>query len=153
MIGNLLRSRERSRPEPPTFKPCLEPLESREVPSAAQTSAAFDALPNDMNNLIANLNARNIPGAEASFNTVANDMFQLRVGASAFTTSSRLTIDSALISQGIVLIFEGFNNFAFIPTQDFENLVQLGATAARAGITDTLLTDFFPNTSGDAVLT
>jgi len=152
MIGNLLRFRERSRRERPTFKPCLESLESREVPTTAQTIAAFQALPGDVNNLIANLNARNIGGVEASVNTVAGDMFQLQAGAAAFTTSSRLTIDSALISQGIVLIFEGFNNFAFIPTQDFENLVQLGATAARAGIVDTLVTNFFPNTSGDATL-
>ncbi|HZV04500.1 MAG TPA: hypothetical protein VE999_05370 [Gemmataceae bacterium] len=153
MIGNLFRSRKRIRSERPSFKPCLESLESREVPSTAQTIAAFNALPTDMNNLIANLNARNIPGVESSINTVASDMFQLQVGASAFTTTSRLTINSALISNGIVLIFEGFNNFAFIPTQDFQNLVQLGATAARAGFTDLLVTEFFPNTSGDAVLT
>jgi hypothetical protein len=153
MIGNLLRSRTKSRPERPTFKPCLESLESREVPTCAQTSAAFDVLPNDMNNLIANLNARNISALNTSINTVASDMFQLQAGASGFTVSSRLTIDSALISQGIVLIFEGFNNFAFIPTQSFENLVQLGATAARAGITDLLVTEFFPGTSGDCTLT
>jgi hypothetical protein len=152
MIGNLFRSREKSRPERPTFKPCLESLEGREVPTCAQTIAAFQALPGDVNNLTANLNARNIGGVESSINTVAGDMFQLQAGAPGFTVSSRLAIDGALISQGIVLIFEGFNNFAFIPTQDFENLVQLGATAARAGIIDSLVTQFFPGTSGNCTL-
>lgn len=153
MFGNLLRSRKESRPERPTFKPFLEALERREVPTCAQTSAAFNVLPVDLNNLQASIQARDVNGMNANINALANDMFQLKVGAPGFVPGDRLRIDNALIVDGIVLIFNGFQNFPFIPIQQFENIVQLGGTALRAGIQDFLVVGFFPGTSGNCVLT
>jgi hypothetical protein len=153
MFGKPLRSHNKSRSERPSFKPCLEALESREVPTCAQTSAAFNELPTNVNNLVASINARDVNGINTNINLVANDMFQLAAGAPGFIPSNRTLIDTALITDGIVLIFNGFKSFAFIPIPQFENVVQLGATAARVGFIDLLQTGFFPGTSGNCVLT
>ena len=153
MFGNLLRSRKESRPERPSFRPFLESLESREVPACAQTSAAFDILPTNMNNLLASVSAHDVNGINANINIVAANMFQLKLGATGFVEGDRLRIDNALLTNGIVLIFNAFNTFPFIPVPQFESLVQLGATAARAGLFDSLVTGFFPGTSGNCVLT
>ncbi len=155
MIGELFHFNKQRTSERRFFRPVLESLESREVPSSAQVSAAFDQLPADMNNLQASLAAR--PANAATINTnisaVANDLFTLNLGAAGFTVGDRLRIDSALISDGITLIYDGYYNFAYIPTSQFESVVQLGATALRAGISDFLLTSFYSSTSGDATLT
>jgi hypothetical protein len=153
MFGNLFPSRTEGRSERPTFKPYLESLERREVPTCAQTSAAFDALPGDFNNLQANINARSVSGIDTSFNTLATNLFQLQFGAPGFRVGDRLRIDSAQITVGLSMIFTGFQNFAFIPIPQFENIVQLGATAAQNGFQDFLFVGFFPQTSGNCVLT
>lgn len=153
MIGSLFSSRKECRSERPTFKPRLEALERREVPTCAQTSAAFDALPTNLNELQANIAARSASGIDASINTLATDFFQLQFGAPGFRIGDRLRIDSAEITAGLTMIFSGFQNFAFIPIPQFENIVQLGATAARNGFQDLLFVGFFPTTSGNCVLT
>ena len=150
-----IRSPKSGRRERPSFRPVLECLESREVPSAAQVSAAFNQLPTDMSNLQASLAARPANGAtvQMDLNAVASDMFTLKLGAAGFTPSSRLQIDNALFVDGLQLLYAGFYNHAFIPSQQFINVLDTGAAAVEAGFTDFLVTGFFPETSGDAVLT
>lgn len=144
-----------ARRERPTFRPFLETLESREVPSCADTSAAFDRLPAEMNTLQASLAARppDVNTINSNLSTVANDMFQLKLGAPSFTVSDRLQIDNALFIDGVQLIYAGFLNYPFIPAVQFVNVEQLGAAAIQVGATDFLVTGFFPQTSGNCTLT
>jgi len=150
-----IRPAKSGRRERPSFRPVLECLESREVPSAAQVSAVFNALPNDMNTLQAALAARpaNVNTINTDLNTVANDLFTLKLGAPAFAVPSRLQIDNALIVDGVQLLYDGFLNHGFIPDQQFINVVQTGGASIEAGFSDFLITGFFPQSSGDAVLT
>lgn len=154
MIGKLFRSHKQSRPERPTFRPMLESLERREVPSCAQTSAAFDALPTDVNNLVTSLTARpvNVSSVNTNLATVSNDLFLLQFGARNFVVPDRLQIDNALVVNGITLVFQGYNNFPFVPGPQFISTVRLGASAIEAGALDFLVTGFFPETSGDCTL-
>lgn len=153
MFGKLFRPRKGSRPERPSFRPVLESLERRDVPSAAQTSAAFDALPSDISNFEASLMARDVNGINTNLATVAGDMFQLKIGASNFVTSDRLIIDSTLFASGVRLTIDGVFNIPFTPTQLTTNIIQVGYDAAVQGIRDILVTDFFPASSGDSTLT
>lgn len=155
MIGNFLHSHKQSRSERPSFRPVLESLESREVPSCADVSAAYDRLPTDMNNLQANMAARpaDVNTINADLSAVANDMFQLKLGASNFAVPYRLQIDNALFVDGLKLIIAGFQNYPFIPPQQFVNVEQVGGAAVEAGFFDWVETGFFPFSSGDCVLT
>jgi hypothetical protein len=155
MIGQLFRSQKRRRPERPTFRPMLESLESREVPSSANVSAAFDSLPTDMGNLEASLAARPVDVNAVAVNlaAVANDLITMQLGAAAFAVPSRLQIDNALLVNGIKLVFDGFNTYPAIPSSQFVQIERLGFNAAINGFTDSLETGFFPQTTGDAVLT
>lgn len=153
MIGDLLPSRKGTRPERPSFKPYLEALENREVPTCADTSAAFDALPGNVSNLQVSVSVRDVNGINASVNAIAGNVFQLQAGAPGFVIGDRLRIDSALLTDGLQMVFLGFQNLSTIPIPQFENIVQLGATSARVGFFDLLATSFFPSTSGDCMLT
>lgn len=153
MFENVFRSHKQNRPQRPSFRPTLETLESREVPSCAQVSAAFNQLPAAVNNLQASLAAQDVNGINANLSTVASNMFLLRAGASGFTTSNRLQIDNALITDGIRLLVGAFRELPFIPTTQVVNVAQTGIAAIDAGAFDALLTGFFPATSGDCVLT
>lgn len=154
MLGKLFRSVKQSPPQRPTFRPVLESLESREVPSAAQVSAAFNQLPTDLNNLQASLAARpaDLNAITTNFNAVATDMLILRVGASNFVLGSRLKIDNALVTDGIVLLYDGFLNHAFIGDTQFLNVVQLGGAALEFGFLDSLEAGFIPASNGSAIL-
>lgn len=153
MFGKLFRSRKQKRTERPTFRPTLESLESREVPSVAQVSAAYDALPTDMSNLEASLAARDIPGVGTNLSTVGSDMFTMVLGAPAFNLSSRLLIDNSLVVNGIKLVYDGFNTYPAIPAAQFVHIERLGFAAISHGAFDSLVVGFFPQTTGDAVLT
>lgn len=155
MFGKLFGPRKRKRPERPTFRPMLESLERRLVPSAAQVSAAFNALPTDMNNLEASLAPRptDFNTVATNINTVANDVVTLILGASNFSVPSRLQIDNALVVDGLRLIFDGFNTFPAIPSSQFVQIERLGGLAVERGALDFLQAGFFPQSSGDAVLT
>jgi hypothetical protein len=154
MIGKLFRSRKESPPERPTFRPVLESLESREVPSAAQVTVAYHELPTNLNNLQASLAARPTdPNAiNTNYNAVAGDMLTLRVGASNFVYGSRLRIDNALVTDGIVLIYDGFLNHGFILDSQFVNVVQLGASALEFGFFDAIEAGLIPASNGSAIL-
>jgi hypothetical protein len=154
MFGKLFRPREHRRPERPTFRPILESLENRDVPSAADVNAAFHALPTDVNNLEASLAARptDFNTVATNINAVGSDVFTLILGASAFNVPSRLQIDNALVVNGLRLIFDGFNTFPAIPSSQFVQIERLGGLAAERGAIDFLVTGFFPQTTGDAVL-
>src|SRR5690348_4807678 len=108
MMNKLLPSRTGTRPERPSFKPFLEALESREVPTCTQTSAVFHALPTAVSDLTASINARDVNAINANINTIAGDVFQLVLGARGFTIPSRLQIDSALVTNGISMVLSGF---------------------------------------------
>jgi hypothetical protein len=155
MNSHPIRSPKSGRRERPSFRPVLECLESREVPSVAQVDAAFNQLPTAMNNLTASLAARpaNVNTINTDLGIVINDLATLKLGASAFSVGSRLQIDSALFTDGLQLLFDGFSNQAFIPSQQFLAVLGTGFGSIEAGFTDFLVTGLFPGTSGTAVLT
>src|SRR5579871_5230440 len=152
MIGELFRSRKHRPTQRPTFRPHLETLESREVPTAADVSAAFHALPGNVAALNANLNIANTPVVQYNISLVTNDIFLLRVGAPGFVTGDRLRIDSELFTQGLNLIFDGFNAFPVNSEATSITVIELGIQAVRSGATDFVLTGFFPQTSGSSFL-
>ena len=155
MIGNSLRCRDRRTPERPSFRPVLETLESREVPTSAQVSAAFNQLGADVNSLQATLAGRpvNIDNFNTNLSTVGNDLVTIAIGAPGFVASDRLRIDSALYTNGLVLIFDGYTNLSVLPTPQFLNIVELGQGAVRQGLLDGWVATVFPGSSGTAILT
>jgi hypothetical protein len=155
MIGKLLMSHKRSRPERPTFRPTLESLENRLVPSAADASAAYDALPTNMSNLVASMTARPVDhnALDTNFSAVTNNFLLLEYSARNFVVPDRLRIDNALVVNGITLVYQGFNNFPSISGGEFVSIERLGFSAIENGALDFLVTGFFPETSDDAVLT
>jgi hypothetical protein len=155
MIGELLRYRGRRTPERSSFRPFLETLESREVPTSAQVSAAFHQLPVDVNNLQATLAARpvNIENFNTNLSAVGNDMVTIAIGAPGFVPSDRLRIDSALYTSGLVLIYDGYTNINVLPTPQFLNIVELGQGAVRQGLLDGWVATVFPGSSGTAIMT
>jgi hypothetical protein len=155
MFGILFRPRKEKRPERPTVRLTLESLERRDVLSPADVSVAFDALPTAMNNLEASLAPRptDFNTVQSNINTVSKDIVTLILGASDFTVPSRLQIDNALVVNGLRLVFDGFNTFPAIPSSQFVQIERLGSLAVERGAIDFLIAGFFPQTSGDAVLT
>lgn len=152
MFGALFSSRKRSRPERPIFRPLLESLENREVPSCAQVSAAFDQLPAAISNLQNSLYAHDAAAINTNLATVTNDLFLLHAGAGGFTTSDRLRIDGALFADGLRMIYSDFHAFPGAPIPQFLNVIEVGYTAAQQGAEDFLFASFFPQTSGDCTL-
>lgn len=146
-------SQKSGRRERPTFRPVLETLESREVPSA-QVNAAFSQLPDAMGNLQASLAARpaDVNTINVNLGVVINDFFLLKVGAPSYVEGDRLRIDNTLFTDGLQLIYGGFLNYPFIPSTQFVDVLQVGATAIQSGFSDFLLAGFFPQTSGTATL-
>jgi hypothetical protein len=153
MLEELFRSRKPNRPERPSFRPVLESLESREVPSCADVSAAFNQLPAALGNLEASLAARDTNGVNNNMGVIINDLILLKTGAPGFTTGDRLQIDSALFGDGIRLLYDGYNTYPFIPAQQFLNIVRVGAASAEQGAVDFFLTGLFPSSSGNCTLT
>jgi hypothetical protein len=154
MIGNLFRCRKPRSLERSSFRPVLESLESREVPSSAQVSATFTQLTTDMSSLQAAVTARpvNTDNFNSSLTAVATDMVTLGIGASGFTAADRLQIDGALYSDGWTLIFDGYSNIGALTTTQFANIVALGIGAVQEGFWDSYLTNALPGTSGTATL-
>ena len=154
MIGNLIRSRKHRRPERPSVRPVLESLESREVPSSANVSAAFHALPGDVANVNASLASHDTNSINSSLSVVIQDVFVLRTGAPGFVTTDRLQIDNALFINGIRLVFDGFNNLNISNNENaVANVIGVGIRTVEAGLVDFAIAGFFPGTSGSAVLT
>jgi hypothetical protein len=155
MIGKLFPAHKRSRPERPTFRPTLESLENRLAPSAADVSAAYHALFTDMSNLVASMTARPVDhnAVDTNFNAVRSDTLLLEFSARNFVPADRLRIDNALVTSGVSLVYQGFNNFPSISAGEFVSIERLGFSAIEMGALDSLVTGFFPQTSGDSVLT
>jgi hypothetical protein len=155
MIGKLLRSRDRRTPERPSFRPVLETLENREVPTAAQVSAAFNQLPTDVNTLQASLAARpvNIDTFNTNLTAVANDLVTLGIGAPGFVAGDRLRIDNALYSTGLLLMYDGNTNFTVLPPPQYFNIVLLGQGSVNQGFLDAWVATVSPSSSGTATLT
>lgn len=155
MIGKLFRSHKRSRPERPSFRPFLESLENREVPSSLDASAAYDRLPTDMNNLVTSLQARPTEFTTINTNLVAvtNDIALLSFSARNFVVSDRLLIDNALVTNGLTMVYQAFFNYPHFASPLFVNVLREGVTAVEQGGLDFLITGFFPQSSNDAILT
>lgn len=155
MIDKWLRARDRRVPARPSFRPVLETLENREVPSSAQVSAAFNQLPADVNNLQAALAGRpvNIDNLNTSLSVVGNDLVTLGIGAPGFVAGDRLRIDNALYSTGLLLIYDGNINFTVLPPPQYFNLVTLGQGSVNQGFFDAWVATVVPSSSGIAVLT
>jgi hypothetical protein len=155
MIGKLFRCHKPNRPERSTFRPMLESLENRLVPSAADVSAAYHSLFTDTSNLVASTTARPVDqnAVNTNFSAVQMDMLLLEFSARSFVVPDRLRIDNALVTSGITLVYQGFNNFPFISAGEFVSIERQGSSAVEAGALDFLVTGFFPQTSGDSVLT
>lgn len=155
MLGKWLRCRDRRTPERASFRPVLETLEKREVPTAAQVSAAFNQLPTDVNTLQATLAAR--PVSIDTFNTnlsaVGNDLVTLAIGAPGFVASDRLRIDNALYTTGLVLMYDGNTNFTVLPPPQYVNIVLLGQGSVNQGFLDGWVATVSPSSSGTAMLT
>jgi hypothetical protein len=155
MIGELFRWHNRRTSERPSFRPALETLENREVPTSAQVSAAFNQLAADVNNLQAAVAARpvNVDNFNTNLSAVGNDMVTIAIGAPGFVASDRLRIDNALYTNGLVLIFDGYTNLSALPAPQFVNIVALGQGAVQQGLLDGWVTTVFPGSSGIAMLT
>jgi hypothetical protein len=153
MIGSLFRSSKQSRPARPSFRPVLESLESREVLSSSQVSAAFHALPGDVTNLRTSLINQDNATIKSNLQTVASDVFLLRTGAPGFVTSDRLRIDDELFINGIRLVFAGFSALTVNNQTTSVQTIGLGEDAIRGALVDLTIAGFFPNSSGTAVLT
>ena len=152
MFRNLFGSAP-SRPQRPTFRPHLETLESREVPTCAQVSAAFNQLPAAVATLQASITAHDVNGINVNLGPVVNDMFLMRSGAPGFTVGDRERIDGALVANGLRIAFTDFRALSFIPMPQFENVLNVGVSAIQQGVQDFLFTSFFPASSGDCTLT
>jgi hypothetical protein len=154
MIGNRFRSHKQNRPKRPTFRPVLESLESREVPSVADSQAAFFALPGAVDTLIRSMQARPpvVANIQTNLANVTQDVVLLEYTARNFVPDSRLQIDSALIVNGLKLVVQDFNNFPPIEAPQFVSIARLGFSAIESGALDLLVTGFFPQSSNDAVL-
>jgi hypothetical protein len=155
MIGKLFYSRKQRQPNRPSVRPMLESLENREVPSAASVSAVYDQFPTDVNNLVASLQARpaDVNAINANLSTVASDVFTLKLGAPIFMLPDRFQIDNALVVNGIMMFYQAFNNYPFIPAAQFVQTARLGSSAVEAGILDFVVAGLYPQTTGDGVLT
>ncbi len=154
MIGNRFRSDKQNRPKRPTFRPVLESLESREVPSVADSQAAFFELPGAVDTLVRSMQARPpvVANIQTNLANVTQDVVLLEYTARNFVPDSRLQIDSALIVNGLKLVVQDFNNFPPIEAPQFVSIARLGFSAIESGALDLLVTGFFPQSSNDAVL-
>lgn len=140
MLKQLFRNPQQGKSSQPTFRPVLETLESREVPTTlqAQVSAAFHELPLAVNSLQQNINANNVQNGMNNFKIITNDVKTLSQGAINFSSSSRMQIDTTLFSSGVQLYQEGFQLFQMGDATDGNAIGNLGVQAILGGILDYL---------------
>jgi hypothetical protein len=140
MIAQLFRSRSENRSSRPTFRPSLETLEGREVPSTlqAQVGAALQELPMAVNNLAANISAQNFQNGQANFKVITNDVNLLSAKAIFFASPSRMQIDITLFNSGVQLYQQGFGLHLQGDNADGNTIGGLGVQAFLAGFQDYL---------------
>ncbi len=139
MFRHLFRSRKETRPTRPVFRPALENLESREVPTnVAQVSAALQELPGAINNLGINIAAQNVKNGEANFNIIRNNVQTLSNNAIFFAPGPRLQIDTALFTGGFQLYQDSFQLLQLGDQQDANLVAQVGVQAVLGGYFDYL---------------
>jgi hypothetical protein len=114
MFRRLFCSGNEGRSTPPSFRPTLEALESREVPTSlvSQVNAALQELPLAITNLGLNIQAQN--------------------------ANSRLQIDTALFTGGFQLYNSAFQLFQINDQADGNSVAQLGVQAVLSGYFDFL---------------
>jgi hypothetical protein len=140
MFRHLFRSGNQGRSTRSTFRPVLETLESREVPTSivTQVSAALKELPVAISNLGLNIQAQNLKNGQANFNIISKDVATLSQNVPSFATNSRLQIDTALFSGGFQLFQDAFQLFQINDVSDGNSVAQLGVQAALSGYFDFL---------------
>jgi len=104
----MMFTRPQGRPERPSFRPILEMLEGRELPSSVQAEAMsiLTQLPSTVRDLQINLSFNNSARVAADLQTISNDASFLRSNAPLFIPSARLAIDQALFVDGVQLVFD-----------------------------------------------
>lgn len=136
----MLRARVASRSTRPTFRPSLEALEGREVPTSvvSQVNAALQELPLAISSLGLNIQAQNLANGQANFKIITKDVATLSQNAPLFATSSRVQIDTALFSGGFQLYQQAFQLFKLNDVPDANSVAQLGIQAVFSGYFDFL---------------
>jgi hypothetical protein len=101
-------TRSQGRPERPSFRPVLETLEGRELPSSiqAQVMTTLTQLPNAIRDLQINLSFNNSARLAADIQTISNDASFLLSSAVLFVPSTHFGIDQVLFSDGVLMIRE-----------------------------------------------
>jgi hypothetical protein len=146
MRKQLAPPRPEPRPARLAFRPTVEKLESRDVPSIVSvTAGALQELPAAVTLVGVNIQAGNATNGETTFKIVNNDIAILNANAPLFAPASRQQIDMALFTSGFQLFQEGFQlqdigaqNANPLASQDGQTVEKLGITAIVSGYSDFL---------------
>jgi hypothetical protein len=103
-----------SRPERPSFRPVLEALEGRELPSSlqAQVMSIITQLPNELRAVEVSLSANNSAQVSAQLQHISSDASFLLSSAPSFTSSDHFRIDQLLFNDGVQLFRDGLTSTA-----------------------------------------
>lgn len=99
-------TRPQNRAERPSFRPILESLEGRELPSSVQgqVMGILTQLPSTVRDLQINLSFNNSARVAADIQTITNDASFVQSNAALFVPRSRLGIDQVLFADGVQVI-------------------------------------------------
>jgi hypothetical protein len=112
--GLTMFTRSPSRPERPSFRPVLEALEGRELPSSlqAQVMGVITQLPNELRAVEVGLSVNNSAQVSAQLQRINSDASFLLSSAASFTSSSHFLIDQFVFNEGVQLFRDGFSSTA-----------------------------------------
>ena len=138
--------RPQSRPERPSFRPVLESLEGRELPSSvqAEVTSLLTQLPNRVRDLQINLSFNNSARVAADIQTISNDASFLQSNAALFVPSARFGIDQVLFTDGVQLIRDAVTT-PRINTTLQSQVVRLGFDVAVMAFLDFRLSQITPS--------
>lgn len=139
-------SRPQSPPQRPSFRPILETLEGRELPSSIQSEvmSLLTQLPNTVRSLEVSLSVNNSARVAADIQTISNDASFLQSNAALFVPGSRLRIDQVLFSDGAQLIRDAITTPRVNATLQSQ-VVRLGFDVAVLAFLDFRLSQIIPS--------
>ncbi len=139
-------TRPQSRPGRPSFRPVLETLEGRELPSSVQAEvmSILTQLPNTVRDLQINLSFNNSARVAADIQTISNDASFLLSNTALFVPSSRLGIDQVLFADGVQVIRDAVTTPRVNTTLQSE-VVRLGFDVAVMAFLDFRLSRITPS--------